>query len=205
MPKGIEVSLTGFDRSARCDRDTSDRRLIEKARDGSLDAVEALIDRHWERAHRIAFGIVGDPQAAEDITQEAMLSLADNIGRLDLRRPFVPWFHAIVANRARDWLRGGARRAEISIDPLRPLSEATGSPRQEPDAQAPGPTPGDPDLVAALSSLTPDQRAALVLRFVAGYGPKQIGQMLGIPTGTVGSRLRRTLDQLREALEAGDG
>ena len=63
----------------------------------------------------------------------------------------------------------------------------------------------DPDLEKALAVLSPEHRAAIVLRYVAGYGPKQIGQILGVPTGTVGSRLRRALDQLRSELEDRDG
>src|SRR6478752_10301165 len=81
----------------------SDRQLIRQARGGSRKAVEELIDRHWDSAHRIAYGVTGDRQAAEDVTQEAMLSLTANIGRFDPYRPFAPWLHTIVANRARDW------------------------------------------------------------------------------------------------------
>lgn len=65
----------------------SDRRLLRAARKGSPEAVEALIERHWDQAHRIAYGILGDAHAAEDVTQEAMLSVLGNIGRFD---PFQP-------------------------------------------------------------------------------------------------------------------
>ena len=143
----------------RQEREFSDRQLIRRARDGSREAVEALIGRHWDRAHRIAYGVVGDAQAAEDVTQEAMLSLTANIGRFDPYRPFAPWLHTIVANRARDWARARARRAEVSVDPL----EQRASRRL---------------LVSPISSLSrrrvtpiwrwrwprsPDQRAAIVL------------------------------------------
>src|ERR1700748_2333494 len=118
MPEGIEVGSVGFRRAvARRERDLSDRLLIERARNGSGEAVEALIERHWDRAHRIAYGIVGDAQAAEDITPEATRSLTVDICRLDPYRPFGPWFHTVVANRARDWMRWRARRGEVSLDP----------------------------------------------------------------------------------------
>src|ERR1043166_8372146 len=80
-----------------------DRELLRGARRGSPQAVEALIERHWDRAHRIAYGILGDAHAAEDVTQEAMLSIVKNIRRLDPYRPFGPWLHAVVSNRALDW------------------------------------------------------------------------------------------------------
>lgn len=184
--------------------EVSDRQLIRRARDGSRDAVEALIDRHWDRAHRVAYGVVGDAQAAEDVTQDAMLSVTANIGRFDPYRPFAPWLHTIVANRARDWLRSRARRAEVSVDPLDPGGERGGR-ELPPEADDSMPSSADPDLEKALAALSPEQRAAIVLRYVAGYGPKQIGQILGVPTGTVGSRLRRALDQLRAELEDRDG
>lgn len=183
--------------------EVSDRQLIRRARDGSREAVEALIDRHWDRAHRIAYGVVGDSQAAEDVTQDAMLSLTANIGRFDPYRPFAPWLHTIVANRARDWIRAQARRAEVSVDPLDPDDEQPG--RKVPPEDDSMPLSTDPDLEKALSALSPEHRAAIVLRYVAGYGPKQIGRILGVPTGTVGSRLRRALDQLRAELEDQDG
>ncbi len=175
-----------------------ERRLLQRARRGSGEAVEALIERHWDRAHRIAYGIVGDPHAAEDVTQEAMLSVLRNVGRLDPHRPFAPWLHKVVTNRALDWARARARRLELSVDPTMP----GGLESTEPVL---GEVGADPELQAALATLAPEHRAVIVLRFVAGHGPKQIGELLGVPTGTVGSRLRRALDQLRAQMEVDDG
>jgi RNA polymerase sigma-70 factor, ECF subfamily len=169
---------------AREGRERSDRELLRAVRDGSDAAAEALVGRHWDRAYRIAYGILGDAHAAEDVTQEAMLSLLANVGRFDTRRPFEPWLHRIVSNRALDWLRGRNRRAEVA-----PLV-----------APAPSEPPSDPALATALASLPPEQRAVVVLRHLGGYGTNEIARMLGLPRGTVGSRLRRGLDQLRAQL-----
>ena len=166
-----------------------DRDLLKEARRGSDEALEALVAQHWHRAHRIAYGILGDPHIAEDVTQEAMISVLANFGRFDTRRAFEPWLHRIVANRALDWARARARQEEISRLVAPPASAAS----------------PDPDLVAALAGLTPDHRAVVVLRFVAGYGTGEIARMLDIQRGTVGSRLRRGLDQLKTRLEDGDG
>jgi RNA polymerase sigma-70 factor, ECF subfamily len=173
----------------------SDRRLLQEVRRGSREAAEALIERHWDRAHRIAHGILGDAHAAEDVTQEAMLSILGSVGRFDLYRPFGPWLHRVVSNRALDWARTRARRGELPIE--------VGSFETASEETAFG--GADPALEAALAALTPEHRAVVVLRFVAGYGPKQIAGILGVPIGTVGSRLRRALDQLRVELEADDG
>lgn len=203
MTEIVEIE-SGIPRAvpSRPEVDRSDRRLLQAARRGDPDAVEALIQRHWDRAHRIAYGILGDTHWAEDVTQEAMLSVIGNIGRFDPYRPFGPWLHKVVSNRALDWARARARRAEVSASEVHDLFDL---PSDRAGAVAEDPIPGgsDPELDAALAALTPEHRAVIVLRFVAGYGPKQIGQVLGVPTGTVGSRLRRALDQLRAELEVG--
>jgi len=171
------------------ERERSDHELIRAVRAGSNDAAEALVERHWRPAYRIAYGILGDPHLAEDVTQEAMLSLLANLGRFDHRRSFEPWLHRIVSNRALDWLRLRKRRAEVA-----PIV-------------APSPTepPADPVLADALASLPPEQRTIVVLRHIGGYGTNEIARMLRLRRGTVGSRLRRGLDQLRSRLEEADG
>jgi RNA polymerase sigma-70 factor (ECF subfamily) len=167
----------------------SDAELVRSVRSGSSTATEELVAGHWDRAYRIAFAILGDPHFAEDVTQEAMVSMLTNLGRFDSRRKFTPWLHRIVSNRALDWARARERREQIPRVVAPSVSES-GS---------------DPRLVEALAELPPDQRAVVVLRHVAGYGTNEIARMLGIRRGTVGSRLRRGLDQLRSELEEDHG
>src|SRR3954454_25125349 len=90
--------------------EAGERKLIREAQRGSGDALGALYARHWERAHRAAYLVVHDAAAAEDIAQEAFLSAIDNLDRFDRRRPFAPWLHRIVVNRAIDWGRREALR-----------------------------------------------------------------------------------------------
>lgn len=167
----------------------SDADLVRAVRGGSRAATEELVDRHWEGAYRIAFAILADSHLAEDVTQEAMVSMLGNLSRFDVRRAFVPWLHRIVANRALDWARVRSRREQVARLVAPPSSEE-GS---------------DPRLVEALGELPADQRAVVVLRHVAGYGTNEIARMLGLRRGTVGSRLRRGLDQMRRELEEEDG
>lgn len=165
--------------------DASDCELLREARSGSRAAVERLVERHWNRAHRIAYGILGDPHIAEDVTQETMVSILSNLGRFDTRRSFEPWLHKIVTNRALDWARARERREQVSRI-VQPPSDGQG-----PSAA----------LQEALTSLPPEQRVVVVLRHIAGYGTNEIARMLGVRRGTVGSRLRRGLDRLRRELE----
>jgi RNA polymerase sigma-70 factor (ECF subfamily) len=212
MNKTAEVQVEGWsavsdDRESR----VSDRRLLRAVRKGSGRAIEELIERHWDLAHRIAYGIVGDAHAAEDVTQEAMLSVLASIGRFDLMQPFEPWLHRIVSNRALDFLRARTRRPEGHASAFEEEHAGLGDERLAAAGRVSSAgdparaADGDPALVAALATLSPDHRAIVVLRFVAGYGPKEIGRLLGIPTGTVGSRLRRAMDQLRIEMEDHDG
>jgi RNA polymerase sigma-70 factor (ECF subfamily) len=163
-----------------------ERALVRGAQRGSASDVEALFRLHWSRAHRAAYLVVGDAAAAEDIAQEGFLAAVRNLDRFDRRRPFGPWLHRIVVNRAIDWSRARQLRAEIE------LGEAVAAPERAP--------PLDSSLLAALATLPPDHRAVIVLRHLLEYTPGEIAKLLDLPRGTVNSRLRRGLDSLREKL-----
>ena len=169
----------------------SERRLIRAAQQGSTEALEALFRRHWRPARRAAFLVVHDSAAAEDIAQEAFLSAIRALDRFDRRRPFGPWLHRIVVNRAIDWARSRELRREVSGTEFGDLAE--------PDA----PEPFSPEVVEAMASLAPEQRAVLVLRYGLDYSPGEIAGMLGLPPGTVGSRLDRGRKALAELLGEG--
>jgi RNA polymerase sigma-70 factor (ECF subfamily) len=162
-----------------------ERAWIRGAQAGSASDLEALFRAHWPSAWRAAFLVVHDAAAAEDIAQEAFLAAIRNLDRFDRRRPFRPWLHRIVVNRAIDWARARTLRAELELA----------------DAPAPAASPDvGSDFVEALRRLSPEHRAVIVLRHLLGYTPGEIARLLDLPRGTVNSRLRRGLDQLRETL-----
>jgi RNA polymerase sigma-70 factor (ECF subfamily) len=164
--------------------------LIRGVRAGSEADLEILFRLHWRRAYRTALLIVHDHGAAEDIAQEGFLAALSHLDRFDVRRRFAPWLSRIVANRAIDWTRMRSARPETPAAELpEPASRAgTTDAGPEPDAL--------PELLAALARLSPDHRAVIVLRYVGDLAPGEIARALGIPRGTVNSRLRRGLDQL---------
>ena len=94
------------------DHDRPDAVLIRAARDGSEAALEALFHRYWSSALRAAFLVCQDRAGAEDVAQEAFLSAVRSLDRFDRRRPFGPWLHRIMVNRAIDWTRRRSVRAE---------------------------------------------------------------------------------------------
>jgi RNA polymerase sigma-70 factor (ECF subfamily) len=168
-----------------------ERAWIQGAQAGSLPDLEALFKDHWPRAYRAAYLVVHDGAAAEDIAQEAFLAAIRTLDRFDRRRPFGPWLHRIVVNRAIDWARARALRAEVG-EPA--LELAAG----EALADA---TPYSQPMLAALAELSPEHRAVIVLRHLLEYTPGEIARMLDLPRGTVNSRLRRGLDELADKLE----
>jgi RNA polymerase sigma-70 factor, ECF subfamily len=185
----VAVRLANEPSTSAGEDSRGDADLVRAAQQGAEEAVEVLFRRHWRGSHRAAFLIVRDADAAEDIAQEAFLAALRALDRFDRRRPFRPWLHRIVVNRAIDHARARALRREVGED-------AAGEPA------APEADPGlDPDLAAALADLDPEQRGAIVLRYLLDYTPGEIARMLELPRGTVNSRLRRGLDHLADALE----
>jgi RNA polymerase sigma-70 factor (ECF subfamily) len=172
-----------------------ERRWIKAAQSGSEEALEHLYRRHWPWAHRAAFLVVHDAAAAEDIAQEAFLAAIRSLDRFDRRRPFGPWLNRIVVNRAIDWARARSLRRETAAQ----LNAETAS---EPGPPAISSSVYSDDLVAALRALSPEQRALVVLRYLLDYTPGEIAKTLGLPRGTVNSRLRRGLDRLATEMEA---
>jgi RNA polymerase sigma-70 factor (ECF subfamily) len=166
----------------------TERDLIHAAQSGSRDAAEELFRRHWRPAYRAAYLVARDSHAAEDIVQEAFVSALRGLDRFDRRRPFAPWLHRIVVNRAIDWSRARALRREVGGVAPEPSTD----PRTDSYSQ---------DIATALAALPEEQRAVVVLRYVLGYTPGEIAKLLGFPRGTVNSRLRRGLDRLAGELE----
>lgn len=166
-----------------------ERAWIRGAKRGSVADLEALFRHHWPRAYRAAYLVVHDSAAAEDIAQEAFLAALRTLDRFDRRRPFGPWLHRIVVNRAIDWSRARSLRRESGESALGVVAAPAVS--DNPHAQT---------LAAALSELSPEHRAVIVLRHLLEYTPGEIAEVLGLPRGTVNSRLRRGLDELAKRL-----
>ena len=165
-----------------------ERRLVRGAQQGSAEDFEALFAVHWPRAYRTAWLVVHDAAAAEDIAQEAFIAALRALGSFDRRRPFGPWLSRIVVNRAIDHAR--ARRLRAVPSPLDAASAAA-------------PEGWSDELVRALAELPVEQRAVVVMRYVLEYTPGEIAGALGVPRGTVNSRLRRALDRLGRRLDDG--
>ncbi|HET9215084.1 MAG TPA: RNA polymerase sigma factor [Gaiellaceae bacterium] len=171
-----------------------ERAWVRGAQAGSASDLEALFRAHWPRAYRAAYLVVHDAAGAEDVAQEAFLAAVRALDRFDRRRPFGPWLHRIVVNRAIDWARARALRREVVAEAA---VAAMSAPDDPPDTAA-APSTG---ILEALASLSPEHRAVIVLRYLLEYSPGEIARMLDLPRGTVNSRLRRGLDALADVVE----
>jgi RNA polymerase sigma-70 factor, ECF subfamily len=165
-----------------------ERAWVRGAQGGDVSSLEALFRHHWPAAYRAAYLVVHDAAAAEDIAQEAFLAAVRNLDRFDRRRPFGPWLHRIVVNRAIDWARMRALRPETRGDAIAGVA----APEQAEVAEG---------VLEAVRSLSPEHRAVIVLRYLLEYTPGEIARLLDLPRGTVNSRLRRALDALGERME----
>jgi RNA polymerase sigma-70 factor, ECF subfamily len=162
-----------------------ERARVRGAQRGSASDLEALFRAHWPRAFRAAYLVTHDAGAAEDIAQESFLAAIRALDRFDRKRPFGPWLHRIVVNRAIDWTRARRLRAEVE------LSESVAAP--EPPREG-------GETFAALARLSPEHRAVIVMRYLLELTPGEIAEALDLPRGTVNSRLRRGLDALEDEL-----
>ncbi|MGH2994179.1 MAG: sigma-70 family RNA polymerase sigma factor [Solirubrobacterales bacterium] len=159
-------------------------------------AFEVFYDRHGAAAYSLAHRIVGDPAAAEDVTQEAFLSIWRSKARYEPTRGSVrAWTLGIVRNRAIDALRReGGRAPKLDLDDeavleRRPAPERTDAEalRRETARQVRG----------ALGALPNEQSQVIELAYFGGFTHSEIAKMLGMPLGTVKGRMRLGLEKIR--------
>lgn len=181
-----------------------EQRLVAAAQRGNLDAFNELVLAYQDRVYNLAYRILGDPAAAEDATQETFIAAYRTLK--DFRGgSFLSWLLRTVANRCYDELRRQKRRPAVSWEAFGELDEeanpflVNGQPTPEEAAQQ---AELADFLQAAIRSLPPDQRVVLVLSDVEGMDYEQIARTLGIPLGTVKSRLARARARLRDLLQA---
>jgi RNA polymerase sigma-70 factor (ECF subfamily) len=155
------------------------------------EAFAALTRRHLDSAYRLAWAILGDHGDADDATQDAFARAWQS--RRSLRDParFDAWFGRILVNVCRQRLRNRARKQ------VRPLTEA-GEPAI-PDAS--GPASARDAISRAVVGLDVDHRIVIVLRYWADLSVDEIAMRVGVPAGTVKSRLHYALRSMRCGLE----
>jgi len=174
--------------------DLADRPPIQ-ARGGSARAAAftQLADEHLDRAYHLARAILRDETEAQDAAHDAFVQAWRKWETLRDPARFERWFDRILVNACRERLRRRGRQAtDISAE----VALATGDHAARMDDQT--------TLDAAIALLSPDHQVVVALRFYRDLSIQEIAGRLGIPTGTVQSRLHYALKRLHEALDADD-
>jgi RNA polymerase sigma-70 factor (ECF subfamily) len=181
-------------------RELADEDLMSRVRDGETPAFEVIYDRHCDVAFSLAYRICGSRSSAEEVVQDAFLSLWRSGARYDSARGSVrTWVLGIVHNRAIDSVRRSVvqDRRRISDDGIAERLEAPERTEVEVaqrDEQR--------EIKAALESLPEDQSRVIELAYFGGFTHTEIAEMLGAPVGTIKGRMRLGLEKLRSGLES---
>lgn len=165
-------------------------------------AFEVYYDRHGGAAYSLAHRIVGDPQAAEDVTQEAFLSIWRSRARYDPTRGSVrAWTLGIVRNRAIDALRReGGRAPKLDLDDEAALERKEAPERTEAEALR---RDTARQVRGALGALPTEQSQVIELAYFGGFTHSEIARMLEMPLGTVKGRMRLGLEKIRARFAEG--
>ena len=181
-------------------RPEDDAELFARAQRGSTDAYEEIVQRYQQLAFRTAYVITGSAAEAEDAAQEAFVKAYRALGSFRTGASPRPWLLRIVANEARNRVRSASRRQRLELR----LAEGF---RQGDAAPSPEAAAVEADerrrLIALVNALDESDRLVIASRYFLELSGEETAAALGLPEGTVKSRLSRALARLRERVEHG--
>jgi len=180
----------------------ADEELMPLIGEKDPEAFEVFYDRHGGVAYSLAYRIVGEKAAAEDVTQEAFISIWKSGARFDRARGSVrSWMLSIVRNRAIDALRSRAGKApKLTFDDDAILEQRPSEALTEEEAMR---NETASELRGALGELPGEQSKVIELAYFGGFSQSEISRMLGVPLGTVKGRMRLGLEKIRGELAEG--
>ena len=186
--------------------ETTDKDLVQQARQGNGDAITLLVKRYSPQLFRFLTRTTGQPDLAEDLLQDTWLRVMEKLDRYHTDKPFAPWLYTVARNLAIDKLRRLGRqgkKAEPRLtedgaldDPVELAADSAPSALENLEKQ---------NLLEhverTLAGLPFELREVLTLRFQEELQLEEIAQVVGLPSSTVKSRLYRGLEQLRLRVE----
>ena len=183
--------------------ENSELRLVQRAAAGDRDARRELFEQHRGAAYHVAFRVTGRQEDALDVVQDSFIKAFERLAEFQHAAGFRTWLLRIVTNRALDVLR--ARKVRLAV----PLDAGEDEPRLDPAAVDRQTRPGDrleqielsDRLQRGIEALPPEQRAVFALHATGEMTYGQIAEAVGIPIGTVMSRLYHARRRLQEELK----
>lgn len=170
-----------------------DSELVERVREGDVDAYDILVTRHMKRAYSVAYRLLGQREDAEDLVQDAFMAALEKIDTFKKGHRFSPWFYRILVNRG---LNSRKSRSLRRMDALPPeIVDTSRSPLRDTERAE-----LRERLKAVLSMLPPRQKSIVELFELEGFSSLEIAEILGLSDGTVRWHLHQARGKLREAL-----
>lgn len=184
----------------------TDEKLLQDYLHGKPGSFELLVRRHTQELFQFVVRFTSDSVAAEDVVQESLLQVHTSAATFDPARRFKPWLFTIAANKARDYLRKRGRRHEVPIDAH--LGDESDSARRFVHLLANDSAAPDEEMLveekrrmvrAVLEAMPVKLREVLILAYYHRFPYKDIGEIVGVPLGTVKSRLHAAVVLFGEA------
>ena len=176
--------------------DQGDLQLILKLRQGDLEALGGLYDRHRHLVYRTALAITGDTEASADLLHDTFLRLYRFGHRIDPTRPIEPWLYRMAANMAYTWVKRRGRWHQALREMADRLSrEYPASPSQQVERNE-----AWLEIRRALQAISPEKRVVVVLYYLNDLPISEIAAILDLPLGTVKSRLHYGRQALKQQL-----
>lgn len=174
---------------------TTDLEVVKRAREGDPAAFHELLDRHAGYLFGVAASLLGNAADAEDVVQETLLSAYRGLRAFEGRSSVKTWLTSILIRQTamRRRQAGRWKMAPLPPEDVAERAPSVASPTEAADARL--------DLAAAIQGLSPDHRDVIVLREFSGFSYDEIAAALGVPRGTVESRLFRARRELQERLQ----
>jgi RNA polymerase sigma-70 factor (ECF subfamily) len=177
--------------------------LVRAAQAGDANAFTAIVQLHQHRVYVLVYGLTRVHEDADDLAQETFVRAWQALDRFRVGEPLYPWLARIARNLAYSLFRSRKRRPETSIEPLVEAGHQWGV-DDDPAEHAAHEETQD-KINAAFAELSEDHRAVLELRVLKDLSYEEIANTLGVPAGTVMSRLSRARTELRARLESASG
>ena len=184
--------MNADDENSRLKARDADAELLRRTALGNGSAFHQLVDKHADRLYRVAYLLVGNAADAEDVLQEALAGAFRSAKKFEGRSSVQSWLTRIVVTQAAKFWRGRYGKRDVSLEAdIDQPSKSGGT----------GAVDAKLDLSAALQQLSSEHREVLVLREIDGMAYEEMAEVLGVPRGTIESRLFRARAELKKKLK----